>query len=162
MDRHFLQQNGFSGFVTVEQLKKRIDDVPAEQGVYVVLYPEETEPDFIQKGTGGFYKGEDPNVTISKLRNNWVNGADIVYIGKAGGKKVKTTLRKRLSQYMQFGSGKPVGHWGGRYIWQLANADNLVVCWKVLNTDPRDCERQMIMDFKAANAGKRPFANLRD
>lgn len=161
MDRQFLQQNGFSGFVAVGQLKKRIDVVPAEQGVYAVLYAAGKEPEFVQRGTGGFFRG-DPNVPVSELKANWVNGADIIYIGKAGGEGVKATLRSRLSQYMKFGSGKPVGHKGGRYIWQLADADNLVVCWKVLNTDPRDYERQMISDFKAAYAGNRPFANLKD
>ena len=63
---------------------------------------------------------------------------------------------------MKFGSGKPVGHRGGRYIWQLADADDLVVCWKVLSTDPREYERQMISDFKTAHNGYRPFANLLD
>ena len=162
MNRQILEQEGFSGFVTVGQLKKNIDIVPEEQGVYAVLYTKETEPDFLQRGTGGFFKGEDPNVPLSELKANWVEGADIVYVGKAGGEGSKATLRSRLSQYMKFGSGKPVGHRGGRYIWQLADADDLVICWKVLSTDPREYERQMIIDFKTAHDGIRPFANLLD
>lgn len=143
-------------------MKKSIDVVPAEQGVYAVLYTKGTEPLFVTRGTGGFFKDEDPNVPISELKANWVKGADIVYIGKAGGEGSNATLRKRLSQYMKFGSGKKVGHRGGRYIWQLADADNLVVCWKVLSTEPREYEHQMISDFKATHAGNRPFANLVD
>lgn len=38
----------------------------------------------------------------------------MVYIGKAG-----TTLRKRLNQYLKFGNRQNIGHWGGRYIWQI-------------------------------------------
>ena len=38
MNRQILEQEGFSGFVTVGQLKKNIDIVPEEQGVYAVLY----------------------------------------------------------------------------------------------------------------------------
>lgn len=159
MNRQILEQDGFGGFVTVGQLKKKIDVVPKEQGVYAVLYTKETEPEFLQRGTGGFFKGEDPNVPISELKANWVDGADIVYVGKAGGEGNKATLRSRLSQFMKFGSGKPVGHKGGCFIWQLADADELVVCWKVLGTDPREFERQMISDFKTTHGGKRPFAN---
>jgi len=64
---------------------------------------------------------------------------------------------------MQFGQGKAVGHYGGRYIWQLQDAKDLVVCWKVtLDDEPRVVEKQMIEEFKAAHGGKRPFANLVD
>jgi hypothetical protein len=44
---------------------------------------------------------------------NWVDGAEVVYIGKAD------QLKRRLTQFADFGGGKPIGHWGGRLIWQL-------------------------------------------
>jgi hypothetical protein len=36
-------------------------------------------------------------------------------------------LRRRLTQFGQFGGGEPAGHRGGRLIWQLADADDLLV-----------------------------------
>ena len=82
-------------------------------------------PEFLSRGTGGFFKGKDPNVSITELGTNWVKNTCVVYIGKAG-----TTLRKRLNQYLKFGNGQNIGHWGGRYIWQIKNSGNLLLCWK--------------------------------
>ena len=73
----------------------------------------------------------------------------------------EATLRSRILQYLKFGQGKPVGHKGGRYIWQLSDAEELLFCWKPLPTDePEDVESMLISEFKHQYAGKRPFANL--
>ena len=164
MNRDYLQAQGFEGFKTMGELmdgaKSRI---PVQKGVYVVLRESESVPQFLQEGTGGFFKGKNPNVSLAELEENWVAGTQVLYIGKAGGTGSSATLQKRLDQYLRFGQGANVGHWGGRYIWQLADSRDLVICWKVLtNAEPREVERQMIADFKAAHAGKRPFANLMD
>ena len=42
---------------------------------------------------------------------------------------------------MKFGSGKKVGHKGGRFIWQLKDSANLVVCWKRTEEEPRHVEK---------------------
>jgi hypothetical protein len=55
-----------------------------------------------------------------------------------------------------------IGHWGGRYIWQLSNSDNLIICWKPTKQDARDVESEMIEQFKREHNGCRPFANLKD
>ena len=94
-----------------------------------------------------------PNVPVAELVANWVDGTLVVYIGKA------TSLRKRISQYIRFGQGKPVGHWGGRYIWQLADASQLLFCWKEVDGDPEAVETEMINAFRDCYGG-RPFANL--
>ena len=164
MNRDYLQAQGFEGFKTVGELmdgaKSRI---PVQKGVYVVLRESESTPQFLKEGTGGFFKGKNPNVSLAELEENWVAGTPVLYIGKAGGAGSSATLQKRLDQYLRFGRGANVGHWGGRYIWQLADSRDLVVCWKSLvNENPRDVEQKMIADFKAVHAGKRPFANLMD
>ena len=63
---------------------------------------------------------------------------------------------------MDFGAGKPIGHRGGRYIWQLPGADKLQVCWMPTpNEELKYVESRLIQEFKSLY-GKRPFANLQD
>ena len=159
-----LRECGFKGFKTVRELINSCNDIPKEMGVYVVLRENESEPQFIKEGSGGFFKGKNPNVSFSELKTNWIDNEPVVYIGKAGGSKKSATLQTRLEQYMRFGQGENIGHWGGRYIWQLEDSKDLVVCWRTLpdDEDPREVERQMIAEFKTAHDGKRPFANLMD
>ena len=84
----------------------------------------------------------------------------MIYIGKAGGSNSRATLHSRLKQYMRFGEGEPVGHWGGRLIWQLENHRELTVCYKTLaNSEPREEEKKLILEFESIH-GKIPFANL--
>ena len=151
-----LKDEGFKGFVRVEELMSNPKLPEDEKGVYVVLYTHDTRPDFMQVGTGGFFKDEDPNVSIEELEANWIDGEQIIYIGKA------TSLRDRRSQYMKFGIGKKIGHKGGRYVWQIKDSANLLVCWKRTDEEPRDVEKKMIAEFKLSHKGRRPFANLQD
>lgn len=120
-------------------------------------------------GTGGHFKKRNPNVDIAVLADNWVDNSIVVYIGQAGGiikgKWSKSNLRKRLRLYFNFGLGKPVGHQGGRLIWQMDECDKLIVCWKTLPDkikDPCEEESELIDKFKKAFGGSRPFANLKD
>jgi len=132
------------------------------KGVYLVLYLETNPPAFLQTGSGGFFKGKDPNVSIEELKDNWVDDTIVVYIGKAGKDGSNATLQSRLRQYFGFGQGRNIGHWGGRLIWQLKNSKDLVVCWKELpNDDPGTIEAKLIQEFKSVFK-KRPFANLKD
>lgn len=149
-----MKDAGFKGFIPVSALRERglkmIPDVP---GVYMVLRVSEGAPEFLETGSGGHFKGKVPNVAVAELAANWVDGTPVVYIGKA------TSLRKRISQYVRFGQGKPVGHWGGRYIWQLADAPDLLFCWREVDGDPDAVETELIRAFREAY-GSRPFANL--
>ena len=159
--------NGFAGFHTVSALQDARaarggaglwGEVPEIPGVYLVLRDPAGPPRFLEQGTGGFFKGEDPNVPIDLLADAWVPHARVVYIGMAG----RQTLRRRLRQYVDFGDGKNVGHRGGRYVWQLADAGMLVVCWHPIEGgNPRDVKYEIIQEFKR-RYGARPFANLRD
>jgi hypothetical protein len=161
-----LRVAGVTGFLTIRELRAcKLACVPGkggEIGVYVVLRIEDGGPSFLPASTGGRFKGRDPNVAIDVLQAKWIHDSQIVYIGKAGAPGKSATLRSRLKQYLDFGAGRPVGHWGGRYIWHLPNSENLVVCWKLTPGGvPRDIEQQMIREF-AARFGGRPFANLTD
>ena len=157
-----LEEVGFTGFLSVRELRelkkmRRFSStVPSTKGVYVILRLNESKPKFLEKGTGGYFRGEDPNVPIAELKRNWVNGTSIMYIGKTG------NLKQRISAYIKFGEMKAVGHRGGRLIWQLADSDDLVVCWKPTAQVPREVEKEMIQCFKYAHGNQRPFANLTD
>lgn len=163
-ERQFLISLGFEGFISMGELMEGAKSViPAQMGVYVVLRESNATPKFLAEGTGGFFKSKNPNVSIDELKANWVEDTSIVYIGKAGSIGSTANLRTRLGQYLRFGEGANVGHWGGRYIWQLEDSRDLLVCWKPLySEDPRSVEQQMIIEFKALHSGRRPFANLND
>ncbi len=150
----------FQGFITVKELNKLgVDIIPNVRGVYVVLFKNKSKPVFLKESVGGHFKERNPTVAIERLESEWVSNEEIIYIGQAGGGSSAATLRKRLKQYLQFGCGKPVGHWGGRFIWQLKDSNELVFAWKETKKDPNVVESEMITKFKEKYS-KRPFANL--
>ena len=155
-----INKSGFTGFMMIGDLFQDSSMLPSIKGVYMVLNIDNKKPEFLTLGTGGHFKLKDPNVSISELKNNWVDNSIVVYIGKAGKNGGTATLKSRLKQYLDFGQGKKRGHWGGRLIWQLKNSSDLVVCWKTLpGEDPRTYEAELIQQF-VTKFGKRPFANL--
>lgn len=161
-DINEIKKAGFIGFEKMSNLFINNSSIPKIKGVYLVLNPNFKKVDFINIGTGGYFKGKNPNVSIDELKLNWIENSLVVYIGKAGSDTSKATLNSRLKQYFGFGQGKNIGHWGGRFIWQLKNSSDLIVCWKpLLNDDPRTFEKQLIKEF-LTKFNKRPFANLAD
>jgi len=157
-----IKNAGFKGFISISELQRDSNYIPQTKGVYLVLYTTQIAPSFLDFGTGGHFKGKNPNIPIDKLKENWVEDTKVIYIGKAGGSKSRATLNSRLGQYLRFGQGNPVGHWGGRLIWQIKNSGDLVICWKPLSAkEPRDVEYELIQEFKI-KYNKRPFANLSD
>ena len=160
-DRADLKEIGFTGFISVQDLfESNLAVVPREPGVYAFLREDESSPQFLEISSGGHFKDKNPTVDLETLEDNWVPGTAIVYIGKAGQQGRPPTLKTRLRQYLDFGRGKPVGHWGGRYIWQLKNSGELIVCWKVIeDQDPEIVERELITAFRKTH-DRLPFANL--
>ncbi len=147
---------GFSGFISIRELRaSKLLDVPNKMGVYLVLRLAAEAPVFLDRSPAGHFKGEEPVVPVEELQRNWVSGTPLMYVGKAGGPAEDATLQSRLGQYLAFGVG--------RLIWQLADAEDLVVCWKSTPTEvPREVEQRLVEKFKASHSGRRPFANLQD
>lgn len=115
LTRRILEMRGFHGFVPFCGLSGQL--VPSYGGIYVVVRASDTAPTFLATSTAGWRKGSDPAVSTTRLAANWVEGAEILYIGKAdAGATAGHGLRGRLRQYARHGAGG-TSHHGGRYIW---------------------------------------------
>ncbi len=150
-DRASLEAEGFTGWFTFPDARSS-GAIPTTGGVYVVTYSSLAPVAFLPLNPGGRFKGKDPTVPASALEANWLD-AEVVYIGKAD------QLRRRICQFADFGAGKPIGHWGGRLIWQLAEPDQLRIAWKETpGRVPVEVEAEMLALFRH-QYGKPPFAN---
>lgn len=156
-----LEAAGFKRCGSISTLQSNAcKGVPTVPGVYVVCRHASGKPVFLATGVGGFPKGNDPSVEIAILEKKWVDGARVLYIGKAGGSTGGGTLLKRVRQYMNFGKGLPAGHWGGRYIWQMADYGDLeILCKATLPKEPSAYEAELIATFRKTHEDRRPFAN---
>lgn len=165
-----LLARGFQGFHTIESLRASLPAlalVPSEPGVYAVLKSDDPasptraiEPTFLEVSPGGHFKRKDPTVPVAQLRDGWCADATVLYFGQTGARTSAATLRSRLKQLLQFGSGQPVGHWGGRLLWQVPSIEQALIAWLPSSTqDPEELKGRLIAEFAELH-GKRPLANL--
>lgn len=158
-----LMDEGFKGFVPFQDVRQQQiqndGGIPRSPGVYVVLRRDTSAPQFLVTGFGGTHKARKANAPLSELEANWVTGASVLYIGKASQRKNGGGLWDRIEEYSVAGQGQKHGHSGGEYIWQLADARDLLVAWKVV---PGGTEKQLedatILAFRDRYK-KVPFAN---
>ena len=157
--REALVEGHFVGFLPFSALS--LSDVPALPGVYAVLRTSEALPRFVEQSPAGRLKGKDPSASIETLAAKWVDGPQVLYIGKATtGSAGRRGLQKRLDDFRRFGAGEAVNHPGGRYLWQLADKDELLVAWNATYEDAATVESRMLGDF-VNRYDALPFANLR-
>ena len=143
---------GFVGFQPLHALAAGCPQVPSSSGVYAVVLEPVSGPAFLERSIGGHFKRADPTVPVETLAAKWVDHVPTLYIGRA------TSLRSRLALLVRYGRGEPVGHRGGRYLWQLARSDELEVAWRP-DADPVGAESSLLDAFESAY-GRLPFANL--
>ena len=159
MNRKLLKEHGFTGFRPLQDVD--INRIPQRQGIFAVLRPEGFAPRFLAKSTAGVFKKKNPSLSREELAAEWVEDADTLFLGKAGaGSKGNRGLRRQISEFVDFGKGKPPGHWDGRLIWQLADADTLLVAWQEL---PVEDLNGRLAEYQAEflrQYGRLPFANL--
>ncbi|WP_345679580.1 hypothetical protein [Yinghuangia aomiensis] len=89
-----------------------------------------------------------------------MDGAEVLYVGKAtAGCSGRRGLDVRLDEFRRFGAGEAARHWGGRYVWQLADATALLLAWRETgDADSADAKADLIAEFIAAHDARR-FAN---
>jgi len=124
---------------------------------------------FQKSGIGCFFKGRDPNEEIDVLESNRVHNSRILYIGRAGGQTsadrlYRSTLRKRICQYIRLGYGESAAHRGDRYIWQIRDSKQLLIGYRTTdmiggNPNPVKYEHYLLAEY-LSNYGRLPFANL--
>lgn len=155
--RH-LRALGFEGFIPLKEVS--LDSIPNVPGVYAVAAAGRPVP--IARSVGGWFKGKDPTVGINVLATRLQAGAEVLYFGKAdAGAAAKRGLRSRIKELLRFGNGEPVGHWGGRYLWQLLEAETHLIAWlPVIESSAEHLEKELLREF-LDEYGVLPFANLR-
>lgn len=128
--------------------------IPDKPGIYFILAPKDMEIRFLptaKNPRAPFYK-----VNVLQEKYALCKDREILYIGKASGQK---GLKQRLQQYMRYGWNEAVNHKGGRAIWQIEGAENLLLSYEVCQ-DPDAKEHALLADYKHIN-GRYPLANWR-
>jgi len=147
-NRSELERLGFTGFVPLVGMDRSL--LPRRHGVYVVLYESDERPAFLASNVITKRMPYDP----VHLEGKWLMGASVVYIGKAEGRE---GLHTRVGAF----SRQAENHSGGRALWQLDIAGDLLVAW--LETSGKSAlavEKSYLQAFKAEH-GSYPFANRR-
>lgn len=158
----------FNGFVPIKSLAR--EDVLGHrgnadvEGVYIVLRPARTRPDFIEDDHP---QPRLPVMDTTKVASRWpVDSPEVLYIGKAPlrgreGER-RSGLANRMLEFQKCGMAGGTNHFGGRLIWRIADRDRLLICWKCLpEGTAADVESLMIAGFKGFNQLKLPpFANI--
>ncbi|MET4060149.1 hypothetical protein ABIB35_001694 [Arthrobacter sp. UYP6] len=155
-----LKGRGFEGFRRFAELD--LSEVPRSPGVYAVFRDSNSFHGVLDSSVGGWFKQKTPTGDPSILRSLLTCDAATLYLGKAdAGSRGTRGLRKRIGEFVRFGNGEPVGHWGGRYIWQLSNSQDLRIAWlPVIGKSATDVESELLEEFFQAHS-MLPFANLR-
>ena len=155
-EREALTAAGYHGWVVRNDLRPAGRAVvEPDPGTYVVYRATTVDPAFLDANPAGRFKGRDPTVGRAALRANWVDGACVLYIGKAD------SLTVRVRAMAAYGAGVRAAHQGGRLVWQLADAADFLFAWRPLRDgfdSARADEVDMIARFRATY-GKPPFAN---
>ena len=154
--------SGFNGGFQIGELQaSACSAIPKERGVYLVVRHATAPVSFVQVSTGAHLKNRDPSAPLQKLEESWIQDSKVLYVGMAGGTGKKTTLHGRIKSYLEFGQGMQRTHWGGRYIWQLADVNNLQIYWAIhAEAEPAHVETNLILELERRH-GRLPFANLR-
>jgi len=155
-----LEAAGYEGYTTFAELRRQ--RASPRPGIYVVLRTDPTAPTFLRASTAG--KLKNFTAPIAVLEQNWIPGAEVVYIGLATHGVRRDGIHRRLKQFRRTGAGTADNHGGGVWIFQLADAEDILVCWRAADDDSDEyveaLEHHLLADFVARpEHGRWPFAN---
>ena len=112
------------------------------------MRPDQAIPVFLTRSRGGAFKGRNPAVAATVLQRRWLEGGTLLYVGKAArGTRGRRGLRTRVGESLAFGAGRPVAHWGGRYLWQVDDCESFLIGWKE-TADPEGLENELLVQFR--------------
>ncbi len=122
-------------------------------------------PTFVSISPAG--KAKDFTEQVTHLDEMWIDGAETIYVGLATWGARRDGIHRRLKQYRRTGAGAADNHGGGVWVFQLSDADKLIVCWRaaddVSDEHVKALEHHLIADFASRpEHGRRPFANRKD
>ena len=163
----FLVNNSFKNIGTIDLiLRKGLPNTSQldKCGIYAIAIPHHYSVKFFDPPQASTNGNVIKPWTIEKLKQKWVDTAEIVYYGLAG-RNAPRPLRERLYDLIDHGNGNITDrgpHYGGEIIWQLNGYETFDV-W-ILETgyppEPRKYESELLQDFFRV-VGKLPFANRR-
>jgi predicted 3-demethylubiquinone-9 3-methyltransferase (glyoxalase superfamily) len=148
-----LRANGFDGFGPLSDFD--LETVPDVPGVYLILRDEVDEPAFLATSRAAHFKGRDPSLPLARVRDRWVPGAAVLYVGRT------KHLSRRIDELRRFGGGEPIAHWGGRLVWQLADSADLRIAWRPAGEQDLDAARTSLLGSFRDTYQSLPYANLR-
>ncbi len=96
-------------------------DIHNGPGVYIIYLENATQPSFTERlNNPNLKKFASCEWLLEKWqRTNSTNETDIVYIGKG------ECLKDRIRALIRFGHGKMNKHFGGEWLWQIKNLEDL-------------------------------------
>jgi hypothetical protein len=147
---------GFTGWRTWQELRASgFSEIPRVAGTYVVYRPSAGPPLFIAEGNGRTLQGPLPERPDHDPPGQ---------VGPPAPTPFTWGKSDKLTRTPSSAPGDPkAAHWGRRYIWQLTDADGLLVAWRDLGENfetARLNEIARLAHFADLHDGRRPFADL--
>ena len=103
INRQSLKQDGFTG-IQGDRKTLEINRIPQRPGIFAVLRPEGYRAAVPGQEHGRDLQEKEPNTAGGRDRAEWVDAADVLYVGKAGpGSKGNRGLRRQIQEFVDFG-----------------------------------------------------------
>lgn len=135
-------------FYSIEQLyNTNFSCIPDKKGIYIIKKSKEMKIEFYMDTTAiKEYLNKSMIYDIEALKEKFdKSDKEILYIGKAGGKKNK--LKQRIRQYVRYEYGEVNNHSGGRAIWQIVDSKALLLGF-IECDNPEEIEKELLEEYE--------------